>query len=50
MVEVFFWGQFEDLSQIHDGDTVTDELYHVKVVGDEEIGEPKFFLEIQEEI
>ena len=43
-------GNFYDLANVHDGDAVTDVLNHTEVVGDEEIGEVKLVLELQEQI
>ena len=38
------------LTEVHDGDPITDVLYHPKIMSNEKVGEPEFLLEIFEEI
>lgn len=42
--------EFDDLSKIHDSDVIADVLDDGQVVGDEEIGQLKFFLQVHEEV
>ncbi len=46
LIERIACGQLNHLAKIHDGDTVSNVTYHGKIMGDEQIGEPKFFLQI----
>ncbi len=48
LVEVDPVGQLDDLAEVHDRDPVADVLDHAHVVGDEQIGQAKFGLELLE--
>ena len=41
---------FHHLPQVHHTDIVGDMLYHRKVVGDKDIGEPQLFLKVHKQI
>jgi len=50
-VEQFFSGCIlHDVTEIHDGDPVTDVAHDMEVVGDEKVTEPKTALEFLEEV
>jgi len=48
-VEVGTGCDFDDSSEVHDGDAVADVADYGEVVGDEEVGEAEFGLEVCEE-
>ncbi len=41
---------FDDLPEIHDRNPVADMGYHTEIVGDKEIGESVFLLEVLENV
>src|SRR5688572_9059900 len=43
-------GHFDDAPEVHDGGPAADMLNEPQVVGDEEIGEPELFLQLEEQI
>ena len=49
-VEFFGGAHFDDLAEIHDGEAVADVFDDGEVVGNEEVGEFHFLLEVHEEI
>ena len=44
--DLVFLRQFDDLSKVHDRDPVGDEFDHRQAVRDEQIGQPKLFLQV----
>ena len=40
----------DDLAQVHDGHPVADVMHDAQVVGDKEIGEVEFFLELVQQV
>jgi hypothetical protein len=51
VIEQFFGGRIlHDVTEIHDGDPVTDVAHHMEVVGDEKITEPETILEFLEKV
>lgn len=49
-VEPVTRGELRDFAQIHHGDAVRDVLDDLQIVGDEEIGQLEFFLQIFEQV
>ncbi len=49
-VEVFGIGHFDDFAEVHDGDAVADVFDYGEVVGDEEVAETHFLLEVEHEV
>ena len=49
-VEGVAWGEFDDLTEVHDGDAVAHGANDGEVVGDEEVGEAEAILEFLEEV
>ena len=43
-------GELDDLAEIHHGDPAGDVLHHAEVVGDEQIGEPEFALQVLQQV
>ena len=43
-------GGLDDAAEIHDRDPVRDVLDHREVVGDEQVGQPVFVLEVHQQI
>jgi hypothetical protein len=50
LVEELGWSHLHDPSQVHDRDVVTDMSDDIEVMGDEEISQPEFFLQILQQV
>src|SRR4030043_383218 len=48
--EILSLGHFHHLSQIHDGNSITDMFDDTKVMGDEEIGKAKLIPQVHQEV
>jgi hypothetical protein len=48
--EVLLGGQFYDLSQVHDGQPLTQKEHQGEIVGDEEIAQSQAFFEFQKKV
>ena len=49
-IEIFTGSQFNHFPQVHHGDTVRDVFHHAQVVGDEQVGQPEFPLQVFQDI
>ena len=49
-VDLFDGAFFDDFAEVHDGDAVADVADHAEVVGDEEVGEVVFVLQVLQEV
>src|ERR1700730_1701697 len=49
-VQVLDLGHLDDLAEVHHSDAIADVLHHGEVVGDEDIREPEFALQVLEQV
>ena len=49
-VDVVLRAAFDDLAQVHDGDSVRDVADDGEVMGDEDVGEVEFLLQVGEQV
>ena len=49
-IELWPFGKLNNLPQVHHRDPVGDMLHHTKVVGNEEVGQPKLILKLFQQI
>ena len=50
MVDVVGLAEFDNVAEVHDGDPVADVLDHRKIVGDKEVCQAEFLLQILQQV